>query len=159
MHKAIKSIIGLSVALVILVMAYRFSGGAGGTAKIGEIEISVDANSQIESPVPVNAHPKSEKITKQFVRDFDFTNHSCGIDTDISVQKCVDAGYRLMGMTGQVTFTSKDRCGSRFISFNATNDNCGDLTVHLQGCGFDSLNTCKGNAYLRGNIVLQGNKL
>ncbi|MDH5517691.1 MAG: hypothetical protein OEY36_07715 [Gammaproteobacteria bacterium] len=162
MHKIIKSVIGLSVAVVIMVMAYRFLIGASGTAKFGDIEITVDP--EITTNLTTEVSDSSDqgnikKESKQFVRSFDFTNHSCGTNADTHVKKCVDAGYQLVGMVGEPEIKTKDRCGSNIIGFNVTNNNCGNLTVHLQGCGFDQLNTCKGHAYLRGNIVLQGYKL
>lgn len=154
------SVIGIAVSIVILVIAYRIFDGAGGSAKVGDIEVSVDSRNAQAKEVALSTEKNIEKkkLSKQFVRKFSFKNHSCDINTDTSVQGCVDAGFLLTGMTGEVNFTSKDRCGSNFVSFEKINDTCGNIKAHLQGCGYDSTNTCISHAFLKGNITLLGYK-
>lgn len=161
MHKTALTVIGGAVAVVILVIAYRVFEGAGATAKVGEIEVSVDA--RVDSGVPVETQPvnvekpvANKKVKKQFSRRFDFKDIACDVNNPISAQYCVDSPYLLDGLAGEVEFTSKDRCGSRFVNFEKTSDRCGNVNVVLQGCGYDAEKICISHAFLRGNITLQG---
>lgn len=52
MHKTIWSVIGVAVTVVILVMAYRIYDGAGATAKVGDIEVTVDPKEKMTAPLP-----------------------------------------------------------------------------------------------------------
>jgi len=161
MHKTALTIIGGSVAVVILVIAYRVFEGAGATAKVGEIEVSVDAREDARGavetqPVNVETPVAKKKVEKQFSRRFDFKDITCDVNSPISAQYCVDSPYLLDGLAGEVEFTSKDRCGSRFVNFEKTSDRCGNVNVVLQGCGYDAEKICVSHAFLRGNITLQG---
>ncbi len=165
MHKTALTVIGGAVAVVILVIAYRVFEGAGATAKLGEIEVSVDArvDSHVDNSAPAETQPVNvekpsakKKIEKQFPRGFDFKDITCDVNSPISAQYCVDSPYLLDGLAGEVEFTSKDRCGSRFVNFEKTSDRCGNVNVVLQGCGYDAEKICISHAFLRGNISLLG---
>jgi len=166
MHKTALTIIGGAVAVVILVIAYRVFQGAGATAKVGEIEVSVDArvDAHADSRVPVETQPvvvvkkpeSKKKVEKQFSRRFDFKDITCDVNSPISAQYCVDSPYLLDGLAGEVEFLSKDRCGSRFVNFEKTSDRCGNVNVVLQGCGYDAQKVCISHAFLRGSVTLQG---
>ena len=52
MHKNILSVIGIAITVVILVMAYRIYDGAAGTAKVGDIEVTVDSKVITTPPTP-----------------------------------------------------------------------------------------------------------
>ena len=159
MHKNIMSVIGVAVSVVILVIAYRIYDGSGGSAKVGDIEIKVDSQVSRTSDVPVSdSNQFKDKVVKQFIRSFNFKNHACDTNAKTSVQRCVDAGYKLSGMVGEVEFSSKDRCGSNFIGFEKIDELCGNINVHLQGCGYDAMNNCISHAFIKGNITLEGYK-
>jgi len=157
MHKTGLTIIGGAVAIVILVIAYRVFEGAGATAKVGEIEVSVDARTPVDtqSLIVEKAEPK-KKDEKQFSRSFDFKDITCDVNNPVSAQYCVDSPFILEGLVGEVEFSSKDRCGSRFVNFEKVNDRCGNVNVVLQGCGYDAEKVCISHAFLRGSVTLQG---
>lgn len=157
MHKTALTFIGGAIAVVILVIAYRVFEGAGATAKVGDIEVSVDAQSPSENrPASVEKPVLKKKDQKQFSRSFDFKDITCDVNNAVSAQYCVDSPYLLEGLAGNVEFSSKDRCGSRFVNFEKINDRCGNVNVVLQGCGYDAQKVCISHAFLRGSITLQG---
>ena len=160
MHKNIMSFIGIAVSIVILVIAYRIYDGSGGSAKVGDLEITVDSQSS-ETTLSNNSEPEKNKILMQFVRNFNFKNHKCDTNITTSVKRCVDAGYALsgIGMIGEAEFSSKDRCGSRFIGFEKIDESCGNINVQLQGCGYDAMNVCISHAFIKGSITLEGYKI
>jgi len=161
MHKITMSVIGIAVAVVILVIAYRIFDGAGGSAKVGDIEVKVESQSKSNTKTSesVIKEPAKKKVTKQFIRKFDFKNFTCDVNENTSLQGCVDSGFTLTGMVGEVNFKSKDRCGSNFINFEKINDTCGNINAHLQGCGYDADKICISHAFLKGAITLQGYQL
>jgi len=161
MHKITMSTIGVAVAIVILVIAYRIFDGAGGSAKVGEIEVTVDSKNVQSNKISVSTEktPLNKKVTKEFVRSFEFKDFKCDVNNNVSAQGCVDSGFTLSGMVGEVSFKSKDRCGSNFVGFEKLNKSCGSINAQLQGCGYDAEKNCISHAFLKGSITLQGYKL
>lgn len=51
MNSSVKSLIGVAVSIVILVIAYRVFSGAEGKAKLGNIEVSVSSNNLYSPPI------------------------------------------------------------------------------------------------------------
>jgi hypothetical protein len=109
--------------------------------------------------VPASATQK--KKTKDFSRTFNFEDHHCSVNEERSSKLCVDADYKFNGMVGEPSYLRVDKCGSRFVSFDAdpTNKQCGIFKVRLVGCGHDSLKICKGHAYIEGAVKLLGEQL
>ena len=99
-----------------------------------------------------------KKVSKNFKRDFSFEDHHCSVNEERSSSLCADAGFVFTGIVGQPSYSSKDNCGSQFVSFNAdpNNKQCGVFKVKLVGCGHDWLKTCKGHAWIKGSVTLSG---
>lgn len=104
--------------------------------------------------------PRPPPITETFSRDFSFEDHRCSVDEPKSSSVCVDAGYKFEGMVGQPVYSSKDSCGSHFLSIERDSNNvqCGVFKVQLVGCGHDSLKICKGHAWIKGTVEISGTK-
>lgn len=118
----------------------------------------LDIFKELKDTLLVSTAPETQKVSNNFTRDFAFEDHHCSVNEERTSSLCADAGFTFTGMVDQPSYTSKDKCGSQFVSFNQdpNNKQCGIFKVKLVGCGHDWLKTCKGHAYIKGRVTLSG---
>ena len=118
----------------------------------------LDVFKELKDKLLVSAAPAALKVSKDFTRKYSFEDHHCSVNEERTSSLCADAGFTFTGIKGQPSYSSKDNCGSQFVSFeqDPNNKQCGIFKVRLVGCGHDSFKICKGHAYIKGSVTLSG---
>jgi hypothetical protein len=130
------------------------------TDKVDQSSGKETPNTELPQPRAVEGAASARVVISDTLQVNDISDN-CEVNQTQTRERCLAPGTRVIDWVGPVIESAN--CGSNISNIRRPDgkENCIAVDVLLRGCGYDNffgLKNCRGRGWIRGNIVINGER-